>query len=856
MADVTPSLEFSADPLSDTSPTWIDVTSKLLSANWSDGRSNELDAPQAGAATFVLDNRDRRFEPEYAGVLTNMIRNPSFETNLTEWSSAGSGTTTRTRDNTQSRFGSWSQKCVTDGTFSGQGANFNGTGNVGVVANPGETWTLSGYFFQAAGGMNAQIAIEWLNAGGGSISTSTANLVLGAGTWTRHSVTATAPALTAKAFCRFRTAAGVAVTFFIDGCQMEEASSASTYVDGDQDNARWSGTAHASASYLGGPYYPNIVPLRRFRLRLTSGSTYDMGIWYVTDWGPEWPDGFLNQTATVTCTDGFGLLTLDALDQMDPPSASSYEEVVSYDQPSFGYPLGEPEGTRVVSHVRRIKHLAPGSYPRPGYNGNPSLHIRRWKTTETRAEVEGVSGPSGTYKNAPTLGVPGLIVGDSGTAVLFGASADSRFGGAQTYARIPLDQSDLIDSNKLSIEVWQNGSSVGGTWVSGPLSTAAGDSVFELGASGGAAYIRLRFTNGTSLLLTEPGSISANFTHHVVGTWDGQTAKVYVNGVEMASETQTGVYLRQGNADDFLRIGVNQDLTGPSNLILDEVAIYEKALSPARILAHYDAGANRGYAEQLAGDRIEAIVTSDLWSEANIQTGGFNVQPTFKFGQGKLDEILRTEQAENPSTHFYFNGTGDPVYLGWDYKAASPYNTVQATFGNGGGGEVQYVDLSVSYDDEMFNRVTIAADGGEGQTAEDATSQAAYNMTGGSRAFSLTGLPMSEDTDAARVAGLILDGYANPQFRFTSLSLTANDSSQKTQILNRQIGEPIRIKHRPKDGTAIDIVTHILGRSFSLELGSTLNATWTLSRGFNAGDGFWRAGMVGFSEAGATTKAK
>lgn len=63
----TPLLEFSPDPLSDTTPTYTDVTSYLKDAQWFSGIQRDLDPPQAGGATFVLRNKNRDWEPEYAG---------------------------------------------------------------------------------------------------------------------------------------------------------------------------------------------------------------------------------------------------------------------------------------------------------------------------------------------------------------------------------------------------------------------------------------------------------------------------------------------------------------------------------------------------------------------------------------------------------------------------------------------------------------------------------------------------------------------------------------------------------------------------------------------------------------------
>jgi hypothetical protein len=56
---------FSDGPLV-ASPTWTEVTSWVREVSTNRGRSNELDDFQAGTAQVVLDNRDRRFDPDYA----------------------------------------------------------------------------------------------------------------------------------------------------------------------------------------------------------------------------------------------------------------------------------------------------------------------------------------------------------------------------------------------------------------------------------------------------------------------------------------------------------------------------------------------------------------------------------------------------------------------------------------------------------------------------------------------------------------------------------------------------------------------------------------------------------------------
>ena len=65
MPTVTVEIAFASDAL-DTTPTWTDISAYVRSGHIKFGRSNEFDEYQAGRASLVIDNRDRRFDPLYA----------------------------------------------------------------------------------------------------------------------------------------------------------------------------------------------------------------------------------------------------------------------------------------------------------------------------------------------------------------------------------------------------------------------------------------------------------------------------------------------------------------------------------------------------------------------------------------------------------------------------------------------------------------------------------------------------------------------------------------------------------------------------------------------------------------------
>ena len=87
------------------------------------------------------------------------------------------------------------------------------------------------------------------------------------------------------------------------------------------------------------------------------------------------------------------------------------------------------------------------------------------------------------------------------------------------------------------------------------------------------------------------GTATLNEWSHVVGVWDGTTAKLYVNGVDTAAaNTGAGGYA----ASTAAIFSVGSYDTGATAItgFLDEIAFYPTALSAAKILDHYNAAAS------------------------------------------------------------------------------------------------------------------------------------------------------------------------------------------------------------------------------------------------------------------------
>jgi len=77
--------------------------------------------------------------------------------------------------------------------------------------------------------------------------------------------------------------------------------------------------------------------------------------------------------------------------------------------------------------------------------------------------------------------------------------------------------------------------------------------------------------------------------YHLAGTFEAGVMRLYVNGAMVSEATGLGATIPSNPTEIHIGRGLSLDRFGFRGTI-DEVALYDKALSGAAILAHYDAG--------------------------------------------------------------------------------------------------------------------------------------------------------------------------------------------------------------------------------------------------------------------------
>jgi PKD repeat protein len=263
-----------------------------------------------------------------------------------------------------------------------------------------------------------------------------------------------------------------------------------------------------------------------------------------------------------------------------------------------------------------------------------------------------------------TGGTPGLVAafgfddgtgttvadasGNGNSGVLSGATwtTAGQFGGALLFngsnALVSVaDTSSLDLTTAMTLEAWVKPTTVSGDWSD--VIYKGNDSYYLEGSS---PQGQAPATGGTfsSSPLYGTGALAANTWSHLAATYDGSTLRLYVNGVQVASRTQTGLIHTSNNP---LQIGgdslYGQFFAG----LIDEVRVYNRALSASEIQADMNTPVANGNSDTLTPTHVYA------------DNGTYTVTLTVTDSQGHTanDSATVTVQNVAPTASFSSSAT-------------------------------------------------------------------------------------------------------------------------------------------------------------------------------------------------------
>jgi hypothetical protein len=189
-----------------------------------------------------------------------------------------------------------------------------------------------------------------------------------------------------------------------------------------------------------------------------------------------------------------------------------------------------------------------------------------------------------TVLDASGSGNRGKLSGPVRTRGRFGAGL--AFDGARDWVTVPDDDS-LDLTRALTLEAWVRPSRLGSSWRTVLVKERGAGLAYGLYA--GSAHV---FTSAERALRARSG-LRRNRWSHLAVTWDGLVIRAYVNGRRVSSHALVGTARTSSGP---LRIGGNGIWPEWFAGVIDEVRVYDRALTAAEIARDRDARITPGAA--------------------------------------------------------------------------------------------------------------------------------------------------------------------------------------------------------------------------------------------------------------------
>lgn len=789
---------FDTAPLADV-PAWTTIhegtsTQRAMTATTRTGRQFELDPFQPGRMTLKLDNSDRRFDPlhaagPYYGKLLPRKRTrlqADWGTYLNLTGAAGSMATTpdtaalditgdidiRVRVALDDWTPGASSVLVAKAMFGTNQASYV------VAVNTDGTLTL----FTSPDG----------TAGSGLVGSSTTPVPAADGTamWVRATLDVDNGA--GSRVYRFYTSTDVthdhaAVSWTQLGTTVTTAGATSIFAGTSvvavgafpEDASRSTGRVYA-ATVLSGIGGTVVVDLdftdgNQFTAGTLTGTDATSRVWTVSTpaslvavtydlfsgFVDTWPQSYAQfmGTSEMTATDGFKILSRIDL-------TAAYEETIRDDAPVGWWRMGDNT---------------------PTYN--------------LCADSSGY-GHDGYYKGSPAS-IDGIVDGTSDAAVDFDGVND----------RAILDPAVIPTAGPVSFEAWIRTSTL--PTADSPIvaifdtGASAAGMVFGLGVLASTGYPFVQALDSTGLGSSTAGAVSVadGAPHHLVGTWDAadKKARLYVDGVLVNTSTaSTDVTLYAVRAPLVPRIAAAPITTSWSRFdgIIDEVAMYDLALTDDQVTAHFEAGADP-WTGDTTGERVARVLDLAGWPAADrdLDTGRSIMGPYLDAESNALSIAQRAEATEGGAL---WQAPDGRITFRDRHAAIQDWNATvsQAAFTDDGAATnpQHYTVLDLSYDDTLIiNEASVTWDDGT-ETSRDQTSVDAYTRSAVRVETSLTTAPEARDR-----GDWLLERYKNPAVRPERVVLRpSGDQRLWRHCLARKIGDRVTVRRKPQNtGTAI-----------------------------------------------------
>ncbi len=324
------------------------------------------------------------------------------------------------------------------------------------------------------------------------------------------------------------------------------------------------------------------------------------------------------------------------------------------------------------------------------------------------------SDASGFGNDGTLNGTPVWTTGISGSALDFSGGADRVF--------VP-DSSSLDISDQITIAAWIKPRKTGTQYVVKKARINVTDG-YELSLSaGGRVFVRFNQDGSGNTYRLDSLSYyptDGNTWMHVAATYDGQDIKVYVNGVLETTLSVQGLVIANNSND--LSIGAQDDGLNPFDGVVDQVHIYNSALSASEIQNLAEPSMLDLYSWNLSPLNPTLTTTSTgekpqskVWYFENTWWAVFpDLSGTWiwRLEKDKWSKVLQLSLDTDVKADYALVGGGDVVHIFLFGGGVSKLATVEYLSGSPGtyqtwSGHIGFADVPIS---ESAETATIAID--------------------------------------------------------------------------------------------------------------------------------------------------
>jgi len=265
-----------------------------------------------------------------------------------------------------------------------------------------------------------------------------------------------------------------------------------------------------------------------------------------------------------------------------------YDTVLSADEVLKHYLVGLSGKTHCAG-INIVEHPDWVDYNSMILSGNPVGYWRLGETSGTISNDE-IGTADGMYSGGFTLGQSGAIVHEGGNKAV-------AFDGVDGQNSIPHVTAINFGTGDLSVEFWMKSSTITGAAVM-MINKGGASGRFWIEQTSTGITINCYFGGALDFYLAYTVAVTDGEWHHIVATFDRDgLEKIYVDGVKGPDDKD----ISGGSAvswDSTSALIISSGVVGRYNGSIDELALYDRILTPEQIMAHYKIGSQMRTAEK------------------------------------------------------------------------------------------------------------------------------------------------------------------------------------------------------------------------------------------------------------------